>query len=61
MPTGTCVRCYIVVSGPANLVISVIVVLVLFDVLLDIIFEVITVIICKFVRFFLLDSSNIGS
>jgi hypothetical protein len=59
MASCTRVRCYIVVSGPANLVISVIVILVLFDVFLNIIFEVITIVICKFVRFFLFNATDV--
>jgi|LakMenEpi03Aug12_release.lakeMendotaPanAssembly.Ray.scaffolds.fasta_scaffold4356245_1 hypothetical protein len=59
MASCTRVRCYIVVSGPANLVISVIVILVLFDVFLNIIFEVITIVICKFVRFFLFNATYV--
>jgi hypothetical protein len=51
----TCVRCYIrIVSGPAHLVISIVVIMILLDILLDvIIFKVIAIIVCKFVRFFL--------
>ena len=52
---STCVRCYIgIVAGPAHLVISIVVIMVLFDVLLNVIvLKVITVIVRKFVRFLL--------
>lgn len=58
MASGTGVRCYIVVvSGPAHLVISIIMIVVLLDILLDIIiFKVVAIVVRKFVRFLLFHS-----
>lgn len=60
MASGPCVRCYVViVSRPAHLVISIVVLMVLLDVFVDLVFfEIIAVVVRKFVRFLLLDASD---
>jgi hypothetical protein len=59
---ATIVRCNVrIVSGPAHLVISIVVVMVLFDILLNIVvLKVVAVVVCKFVRFLLFHSSSLS-
>jgi hypothetical protein len=55
------VRCNVrIVSGPAHLVISIVVVMVLLNVFLNIILKVIAVVVRKFVRFLLFDTSSLS-
>lgn len=56
------VRCYVrIVSGPAHLVISIVVFMVLLDVLLDIVvLKVVAVVVCKFVRFLLFGTRRLS-
>ena len=56
------VRCCVgIVSGTADLVISVIVVMVLLDIFLDIVvLKVVTIVVSKFVRFFLFNSARLS-